>query len=84
MLAWRIPNFCNVSSQKTNIIKLTHHDETEKIAHDSQIVKPYESLKLRHGEPKMTGYFATSNFYKWDLSAWNVLLSSMVFLWEFH
>ena len=31
-------------------IKLTHHDETKKMAHDSQIVRVKEKLKLSHGE----------------------------------
>ena len=33
------------------IIKLTHYDETEKRAHDSQIVSAKENLKLGHGGP---------------------------------
>ena len=42
-LTWRIPN---------NKIKLSHyHDETEKRAHDSQIVRAKEDLKLSHGWP---------------------------------
>ena len=31
------------------LIKLTHYDETKKQAHDSQIVKAKENLKLSHG-----------------------------------
>ena len=31
------------------LIKLTHHDETKKRAHDSQIVRAKEDLKLSHG-----------------------------------
>ena len=34
-----------------NIIKLTHYDETEERAHDSQIVIAKENLKLSHGGP---------------------------------
>ena len=34
-LAWKIPNYCNVSSEINNIIKLTHYDKTEKRAPDS-------------------------------------------------
>ena len=30
-------------------IKLTLHDETKKMAHDSQIVRAEENLKLSHG-----------------------------------
>ena len=29
----------------------THHDETKKMAHDSQIVRAKENLKLSHGWP---------------------------------
>ena len=29
-LAWRLSNYCNVSSLRNNLIKLTHHDETKK------------------------------------------------------
>ena len=36
-LALRIPNYCNVSSLRNNIIKLMHYDEIEKRALDSQI-----------------------------------------------
>ena len=32
-----------------NLIKLTHHDETKKQAHDSQIVRAKENLKLSQG-----------------------------------
>ena len=28
-LAWRLPNLCNVSSQRNNPIKLTHYDNKE-------------------------------------------------------
>ena len=31
------------------LIKLTLHDETKKRAHDSQIVRAKENLKLSHG-----------------------------------
>ena len=41
-LKW-IPNYCKVSSYRNNIIKLTHYDETEKRAHDSQIVRAKEN-----------------------------------------
>ena len=39
------------SVQINSIIKLTHCDETEKLAHDYQIVRAKENLKLRHGGP---------------------------------
>ena len=32
LIAWRIPNYCNVSSYRNNIIKLMHCDETERRA----------------------------------------------------
>ena len=32
-LAWRLPNYCNVSPQRNNLIKLTPYDETKKMAH---------------------------------------------------
>ena len=34
---------------KNNLIKLLHHDETKKRAHDSQVVRAKENLKLSHG-----------------------------------
>ena len=34
---------------KNTLIKLLHHDETKKRAHDSQIVRAKENLKLSHG-----------------------------------
>ena len=33
---------------ENTLIKLTLHDETKKRAHDSQIVRAKENLKLRH------------------------------------
>ena len=51
-LAWRLPNFCNVSSQRNNLVKLTHYDETQKMAHESQIAMiAKENLKLSHSGP---------------------------------
>ena len=38
-LAWKPSNYCNVSSRRNTLIKLTHYDETKKRAHDSQIVR---------------------------------------------
>ena len=46
---WRLPNYCNVSSQRNNLIKLTHYDYIKKRAHDSQIVQAKENLKLSNG-----------------------------------
>ena len=37
---------CNASSQRNNLIKLTHNVETKKMAHDSRIVRAKENLKL--------------------------------------
>ena len=36
---------------ENTLIKLTLHDETKKRAHDSQIVRAKENLKLSHGGP---------------------------------
>ena len=47
-LAWRIPYYCS-ASLKRQAIKLTHYDNTEKRAHDSEIVRAKENLKLSHG-----------------------------------
>ena len=48
-LARRLPNYFNVSSQRNNLIKLTHSDETKKRTHDSQKIRAKETLKLSHG-----------------------------------
>ena len=40
---------CNTSSQRNNLIKLTHYDESNKRAPDSQIVKTEEKLELIYG-----------------------------------
>ena len=36
---------------ENTLIKLTHYDETKKRAHDSQMVRAKENLKLSHGGP---------------------------------
>ena len=46
-LEWKPSNYCNVSSWRNTLIKLTHYDETKKRAHDSEIVRAKENLKLR-------------------------------------
>ena len=46
-----LPNYCNVSSQRNNIIKLTHFDETKKRAHRSDGQSYKENLKLNYGGP---------------------------------
>ena len=47
-LVWRLPtcNLCNASSQGNKLIKLTHFDEIKKKAHDSQMVRAKQNLKL--------------------------------------
>ena len=42
---------CHHSLRETELIKLTRYDETEKKAHDSQIVRAEENLKLSHVGP---------------------------------
>ena len=44
-------SYCNVSSQRNNLIKLTHYDETKKRSHDSQIVRAEVNLKLSYCGP---------------------------------
>ena len=39
-------------SERNNLIQLTHHDETKKGAHDQQIVRAKEELKLGSGGPR--------------------------------
>ena len=51
-LVCRLPSVYNASSQRNNQIKLTHYDETKKRAHDSELVKAKENLKLSHGGPE--------------------------------
>ena len=40
-----------VLPQRNNQIKLTHYDDTKKLAHDTQIVRAKENLKLSYGGP---------------------------------
>ena len=42
-LALRLSNYCNVSSQRNNQIKLTNYDDKKERAHDSQIVRAKET-----------------------------------------
>ena len=42
---------CNASSPRNNLIKLTHFEETTKMANDSQIVRAINNLKLSHDGP---------------------------------
>ena len=39
------------TKQRNNQIKFTHHDETKKRAHDSQIVRAKGNLKLSYSGP---------------------------------
>ena len=50
-LALRLPNYCNVLSWINNLIKLTRYHETKKKAHDSEIVRAKQNLKLSHDGP---------------------------------
>ena len=49
VLVWKPSNYCNVSSWRNTLIKLAHYDETKERAHNSQIVRAKENLKLSHG-----------------------------------
>ena len=51
LLAWRLPNLCNVSLQRNNQIKLTHYDDRKKKAHGQQKVRNKENTKLSYGGP---------------------------------
>ena len=43
-LAWRLPSYRNISSERNNLIKLTHYKDT-KI--DSQIVRAKEKPQVK-------------------------------------
>ena len=47
----KLSNYCKVSSQRNNQIKLTHYDDTKSCAHESQIVRDKENLTLNYGGP---------------------------------
>ena len=59
-IAWRLPNYCNVSSQRNNLIKLTHYEETKK-THDSHIIRAKVNLYLRYGGPSQDKHQAPTN-----------------------
>ena len=40
---------CFITGKQSD--QITHYDETKKMAHDSQIVRAKENLKLSHGGP---------------------------------
>ena len=68
-LEWKLPNQYSVSSQRNNRIKLTHYDETKKMAHDSQIVRAKGNLKLRYVGPANDKHQAPTNGLKLYVSA---------------
>ena len=45
-----------LTSQRKNIVKLTHYGEAKKMAHDSQMDRAKETLKLNHDEPSQTNW----------------------------
>ena len=45
------------------LIKLTHHDETKKRAHDSQIVRAKEKPKLSNGGSVIPSHICFFNCY---------------------
>ena len=55
-----LPNLYNLSSKKNNQIKLTHCDDTKKMAHDSHIVRAKEDLKLSYGGPSQRQALGTN------------------------
>ena len=59
-LAWRLPKYCNVSSQRNNLIKLSHYDETKKRAHNSQKVRAKENSSLIHDGPSQRQALGTN------------------------
>ena len=59
-LAWRLPNYYNVSAQRNGLIKFTNYDETKKRAHDWQIIRAKENFKLSHGGPSQRQALGTN------------------------
>ena len=57
---WRLSNLCNASSQRNNLIKLTHYNETNKRAHDSQIDRAEETLKVCYDVPSQRQALGTN------------------------
>ena len=60
---WRFFSQCNASSQRNNLIKITHYDETMKRANDSQIVRANKNLKLSYGGPSQGQASGTNQAY---------------------
>ena len=50
---------------ENTLIKLTLHDETKKRAHDSQIVRAKENLKLSHGGSSYRWASENMHFEMW-------------------
>ena len=70
-------NHCNVLSQRNDLNKLTHYDDTKKRAHHSHIVQAKENLKLSHSgasQKQVSGTnqpikaFRQSNHWVWGLT----------------
>ena len=62
--------------EKHILIKLTHHDETKERAHDSQIVRAKENLKLSHGGPATDKFAEQKKRNKTKIFIQNTLISS--------
>ena len=75
-LAWRLPNYCNVSSYRNDVINLTQYDESKKKAHNSQIVRAKGNLKLSHCGPSHRQPSSTSPPIKALRQDWLMLVSS--------
>ena len=46
---WRFSKLNSTLSNRNNLIKFTHYDETKTMNYDLQIVRAKENLKLSHG-----------------------------------
>ena len=57
-------SLCNALSQRNDLIKLTHVNETKKRAQDSRIVRAKETLKLCHGGPSQRHAPSTNQWIK--------------------
>ena len=55
-------SLCNASSQRNDLIKLTHFNETKKRAQDSRIVRAKDTLKLSHGGPSQRHVSSTNQW----------------------
>ena len=53
-------NYAMYLHGKNTLIKLTHYDKTKKMAHDSQIVRAKENLKMSQGGLATDKYQASS------------------------